>query len=72
MKSRRSKTRKAATPAGGGVVVLTREGLEKRADEIAADLLKVSRVKAFQLLDKGKLRGTLAEAQLSPIRALLK
>jgi hypothetical protein len=53
-------------------VVLTRPELEARADKIALDLLGKSRARAFRLLDQGKLRGTLAEATLSPIRDLLK
>ena len=56
----------------GGVVVLTRSELEARADKISHDLLGKSRERAFKMLVQGKLRGTLAEATLSPIRDLLK
>lgn len=56
----------------GGVFVLTRPELEARAEKIAQDLLGKSRERAFKMLDQGKLRGTLAEATLSPIRDLLK
>lgn len=56
----------------GGVVILTRPELEARAEKIAQELLGKSRERAFKMLDQGKLRGTLAEATLSPIRDLLR
>jgi len=56
----------------GGVVTLTRPELEARADKIASELLHVSRGRAFTMLDQGKLRGTLAESALAPLRNLLK
>lgn len=56
----------------GGVVVVTRPQLEARAEKIAQDLLGKSREHAFKMLDQGELRGTLADATLSPIRDLLK
>ncbi|HKE13295.1 MAG TPA: hypothetical protein VKB80_00400 [Kofleriaceae bacterium] len=52
-------------------MVRTRKQLEERAEKTARDLLGVSRVRAFKMLDGGKLRGTLAEAALTPIRDLL-
>jgi hypothetical protein len=55
----------------GAVIVLTREQLESRAEQAAQDLLQVSRARAFRLLERGKLRGTLAEAVLTPMRDLL-
>jgi hypothetical protein len=55
----------------GAVVVRTRKQLEERAEKVAQDLLGVSSVRAFKMLDGGKLRGTLAEAALTPIRDLL-
>jgi len=54
------------------VFVLTRPELGARAEKIAQDLLGKSRERAFKMLDQGKLRGTLAEATLSPLRDLLK
>jgi hypothetical protein len=70
---KRTTTEKRVNGNGaGGVVVLTRPELLARADKIAQDLLGKSRERAFKLLAQGKLRGTLAEAALSPIRDLLK
>jgi hypothetical protein len=56
--------------ADGSVVVFTRAGIEARADAVAKGL-GVDRKKAFQMLDAGKLRGTVAEMRLSPLRFLL-
>jgi hypothetical protein len=70
---KRTTTQKRVNGNGAaGVVVLTRPQLEARADKIAQDLVGTSRARAFKMLDQGKLRGTLAEATLSPIRDLLK
>jgi hypothetical protein len=65
------RAQRETTNGSGAVVVLTREELEARAEKVAQDLLHMSRVEAFRLLDRGKLRGTLAEAALTPIRDLL-
>lgn len=67
----RRRAARATSNGSGAVVVLTREELEARAEKVAQDLLHMSRVEAFRLLDRGKLRGTLAEATLTPIRDLL-
>jgi hypothetical protein len=56
--------------ANGNVVVFTRVGIEARADAVARDL-GVDREKAFKMLDEGKLRGTVAEMRLAPLRFLL-
>jgi hypothetical protein len=56
--------------ANGNVVVFTRVGIEARADAVARDL-GVNREKAFKMLDEGKLRGTVAEMRLAPLRFLL-
>jgi hypothetical protein len=70
---KRTSTEKRVNGNGAGrVVVLTRHELEARAEKISQDLLGKSRERAFKMLDQGKLRGTLAEATLSPIRDLLK
>jgi len=70
---KRKSTEKRVNGNGvGGVVVVTRPELEARADKVAQDLLGKSRKRAFKMLDEGKLRGTLAEATLSPIRDLLR
>jgi hypothetical protein len=59
-------------PNGSGAVfVKTKAQLEDRAERVAQDLLNVSRVRAFKMLDQGKLRGTLAESALTPLRDLL-
>ena len=55
-----------------GVVVLTRPELEAKADKAAHDLLGKSRACAFKMLEQGRLRGTLAEAVLTPMRDMLK
>jgi hypothetical protein len=59
-----------APNANGSVVVYTRAGIEARADAIAKDL-GVDRKKAFRMLEEGKLRGTVAELRLAPLRFLL-
>jgi hypothetical protein len=56
--------------ANGSVVVFTRAGIEARADAVAKEL-GVNREKAFRMLDQGKLRGTVAEMRLAPLRFLL-
>lgn len=56
--------------ADGSVVVYTRAGIEARADAIAKGL-GVDRKKAFRMLEQGKLRGTVAEMRLAPLRFLL-
>ncbi len=48
-----------------------REQLENRAEKAAQDLLDVSRQTAFERLRIGALRGTLAEAVLTPLFDLL-
>ena len=63
-------TRFDAGSSNGNVVVHTRLGIEARADAVARSL-KVSRKVAFQMLDRGELRGTVAEMQLAPLRFLL-
>jgi hypothetical protein len=55
----------------GNVVVLTRADVEARADAVALDL-GMGRRAAFRMLDQGKLRGTVAEMRLAPLRFLLK
>jgi hypothetical protein len=65
------RTRSSNGNGSGGVVILSRQQLEQRAERVAQDLLQVSRAKAFKLLEKGKLRGTLAEAELTKCRDLL-
>ena len=68
---RASKKKHVNGHAAGAVVVLTRPELEARAAQVAKDLVGVSRERAFKMLDQGKLRGTLAEMYLAPIRTLL-
>ncbi len=55
----------------GGVTVLTREQLIARAEKASKDLLGISYRKAFTLLRKGKLHGTLANAVLQPMMDML-
>jgi hypothetical protein len=70
-RAKRSIKRTAVVPkANGSVVVFTRAGIEARADAVAKDL-GVNREKAFRMLDQGKLRGTVAEMRLAPLRFLL-
>lgn len=71
MKATTSKT-KRTNGASGGVVVLTRAELQARADKAAQELVGTTRVRAFERLDAGELRGTLAEAVLTPMRDLLR
>jgi hypothetical protein len=54
----------------GNVVEYTRAGIEARADAVARDL-GVNRETAFRMLDRGELRGTVAEMRLAPLRFLL-
>lgn len=54
----------------GNVVVLTRADVEARADAVALGL-GMGRKAAFRMLDQGKLRGTVAEMRLAPLRFLL-
>ena len=56
--------------AKGNVVMHTRAGIEARADAVARDL-GVDRKAAFKMLDRGQLRGTVAEMRLAPLRFLL-
>jgi len=60
----------AGRAPNGNVVVHTRAGIEARADAVARDL-GVDRKAAFKRLDRGQLRGTVAEMQLAPLRFLL-
>jgi hypothetical protein len=70
-KAKRSIKRVDVVPkANGNVVVYTRAGIEARVDAVAKDL-GVNREKAFRMLDQGKLRGTVAEMRLAPLRFLL-
>jgi hypothetical protein len=56
--------------ANGSVVVSTRAGIKGRAAAVAKDL-GVNLQEAFRMLDQGKLRGTVAEMRLAPLRFLL-
>jgi hypothetical protein len=56
--------------ANGSVVVSTRAGIKARAAMVAKDL-GVNLQEAFRMLDQGKLRGTVAEMRLAPLRFLL-
>lgn len=53
------------------VVVLTRAEVETKAEKTARDLLGTSYARAIKRLDRGELRGTLAEVYLSQLRHLL-
>jgi hypothetical protein len=61
---------RVATDCQGNVVVHTRASIEAWADAVARDL-GVDRKAAFKMLDRGQLRGTIAEMQLAPLRFLL-
>ena len=61
-----------AHPNGNrNVVVATKAQIRARADKIAQDLLQVSHRQVFRMIDTGELRGTLAEAALTPLRDML-
>jgi len=53
------------------VEILSRADLERRAEAEAQEMLGVSAREAFQLLDDGKLRGTLTEVEFICLRELL-
>lgn len=55
----------------GGVRVLTHKQLLAEAERVARDLVGVSRARAFVMLDRGELNGTLAAMYLSPLRTML-
>jgi hypothetical protein len=69
---KRATVKNGTNGANGSVVVLTRAELQQRADQASKELVGVTRAQAFKMLDNGKLRGTLAEAVLTPMRDLLK
>lgn len=69
--TRRGPVKRIDAPlANGNVVVHTRAGIEARVDAVARDL-GVDRKAAFRMLDRGELRGTVAEMRLAPLRFLL-
>jgi len=54
-------------------VVLTKKQLEKRADRAAQTILGLSsREQAFQKLDRGELEDTIAGAEFTMLRELLR
>lgn len=68
---RRGLKRGDAARVNGNVVEYTRAEVEAKVDDVARDL-GVSRAVAFRMLDRGELRGTVAEMRLAPLRFLLK
>lgn len=52
-------------------IELTRAQLEALAEREARELLGVSAGEALAKLDRGELRGTIAEAEFSMLRSLL-
>jgi hypothetical protein len=62
---------KNGTAQTNGVVYMTRPEAQQYVDRQAQRLLGVSSAHAFGMLDRGELRGTMAEAQLSLLRGLV-
>lgn len=50
---------------------LDRAEIQSRADVVARDLLQTTREDAFSRLERGELRGTLAEPELRMLRDML-
>lgn len=65
MRRRPAKSQKPA------VQYLTQKGAEALAEREARAILGVSKEEAFARLDRGELRGTIAEAELTMLRALI-
>jgi hypothetical protein len=53
------------------IKVLSKHDLQQRAEQGAQEMLGVTARTAFKWLDGGKLRGTIAEAELKSLRLLL-
>jgi len=73
MDARKRSPKKTATRNGALDHVLTRRQLEERADAAARRMLGArDRREAFARLDRGELAGTVAEAEFSMLRTLLR
>jgi len=55
----------------GKIATMTHEELEALADIEATEMLGVTRLEAFAMLDRGELRGSVAEAELRMLRFML-
>lgn len=63
--------RRPTKNAHGAIRRLSQRQAENLAERQARAMLCVSRDEAFAMLDRGELRGTIAEAELSILRALI-